>query len=202
MKFKVSEITIIAVFAALWGAMEVSLGTFLHVVKMPMVGAFMAAVGSFILLIARSFVPKRGTTMIIGFIAALIKLLSVAGSKLVPAVSIFSESILVEIILSVLGTSVLGYCIAAASAVTLTVFQNIIGLIVISGKGVDYFISMIEYNFARFGIVFKSTFTAILIFISIKVIICIILGITIGIIAWRTTKKLIRINTAKNCSCS
>lgn len=190
MKFKVNEITTIAIFAALWGALEITLGTLLHVLHLPFMGAFMAGIGAFILLIARSAVPRAGTTTLIGFITALIKLLSVGGSKLMPSAGIFMESILVDIALSAFGLNVFGYCLGASLATSITVLQNFIGVIFVLGKGVDYFINNIKYNFEKMGIAFKGIFSAFIFVITIKIILCVIFGIFIGMVAWKMTGRL------------
>lgn len=190
MKFKVNEITTLAIFAALWGAIEITLGTLLHMLNLPFVGAFMAGIGAFILLIARSAVPRAGTTTLIGFITALIKLLSVGGHKFMPSAGIFMESILVDTAISVFGLNLFSYCLGASLATAITVLQNFIGVVFVLGKGVNYFIDSIKYNFERLGIVFQGFFSVFIIVIAIKIILCIIFGIFIGTISWKMTGRL------------
>jgi len=190
MKFKVNEITTLAIFAALWGAIEITLGTFLHVMRAPFIGALLAGIGAFIMLIARSAVNKKGTTLLIGFIVALIKLLSVGGSKLLPAMCIFMEAALVEVLLSVMSLSLLSFCVSAAATTMLTVLQVYINTVIVSGKGIGFFIDGIKHNFEQLGIGFKGVFSAFVFIVMSKLMVCFALGMFIGAIAWKMTGRL------------
>lgn len=187
---KTKEITTIAVFAALWGAIEISLGTFLHMIKAPFIGALMASIGAFILLIARSAVPRAGSTTLIGFITAIIKLFAAAGFKIMPSAGIFMESALVDIAVSVCGLNAFSYCLGSALAVSSTVLQNFIGVVLILGKGVDYFAETIKYNFERLGMAFKVSFSAVMLLVTVKIVICAILGVIVGSLAWKISGRM------------
>ena len=100
MRFSTRELVSIAVFGALWGAVEISLGTVLKTLRVPLSGAVLAAIGLMVVLIGRVFVPKRGTTLFTGLIAMLLKLFSLGGVVLGPMVGIIAEAIIAEIVLS------------------------------------------------------------------------------------------------------
>jgi len=91
----------IAVFGALWGAVEISLGAYLHVIFPPLadtflVGLIMAGLGGIIALTGRHFVPHTGSVLMIGVVTALLKALSLGGVKIGPMVAILAESLLIE----------------------------------------------------------------------------------------------------------
>lgn len=91
----------IAVFGALWGAIEITLGAYLHVIFPPLadtflVGVIMAGMGSVIALTGRHFVPHTGSVLMIGVVTALLKALSLGGIKIGPMVAILAESLLIE----------------------------------------------------------------------------------------------------------
>src|SRR3990170_2052187 len=89
-----------AVFGALWGFVEISLGSVLHAIRLPMTGLSLAAVGLIIALVGRVFVPKRGSTIFIGVIATILKLFSIGAIVIGPMIGILSEALLAELVLS------------------------------------------------------------------------------------------------------
>ena len=100
MKFNTRELATIAVFGTLWGISEITMGSVLHALNIPLSGAFLAAIGIIIALIGRVFVPKRGSILFIGLIAMLLKLFTLGGIVIGPMVAILSEAILTELVLS------------------------------------------------------------------------------------------------------
>lgn len=104
MKLSTRELATIAVFGTLWGISEITLGSVLKSLNVPFSGAVLAAIGLTIALIGRVFVPKKGSTLFIGVIAMLLKLFSLGGVIIGPMVGIFSEALVAELVLSLLGT--------------------------------------------------------------------------------------------------
>jgi hypothetical protein len=88
------------VFGTLWGLSEMSLGSLLKSLNVPLSGAVLAAIGLLIALTGRVFVPRRGSTLYIGVVAMLLKLFSLGGVVLGPMVGIFAEALVAELILS------------------------------------------------------------------------------------------------------
>ena len=103
MKFSTRELTTIAVFGTLWGIVEMSLGTVLKSLNVPVSGVVLSAIGLTVALVGRFFVPRRGSTLFIGVIATLLKLFSLGGVLLGPMVGIISEALIAELALSSLG---------------------------------------------------------------------------------------------------
>lgn len=99
--FSTRDWVYVAVFGALWGAIEISLGAYLHVIFPPLadtflVGVVMAGLGGVIALTGRHFVPHTGSVLMIGVVTALLKTLSLGGIKIGPVVAILAESLLME----------------------------------------------------------------------------------------------------------
>jgi hypothetical protein len=103
MKLTTRELVILAVFGTLWGISEMTLGTVLKSMHVPLSGVALAAVGLTIALVGRTFVSHRGTTLFIGVIAMLLKLFSLGGVVLGPMIGIITEALIAEIVLSLLG---------------------------------------------------------------------------------------------------
>jgi len=100
MNFNTKELVTLAVFGVLWGIVEISLGTVLKTLNIPLSGVILAAIGLSIALVGRFFVPHRGSTFFIGVIAVIMKLFSLGGVIIGPMIGILSEAIIAEIILS------------------------------------------------------------------------------------------------------
>ena len=102
MKFSVRELVYIAIFGAIWGALELTLGSYLHVLFPPLadtflVGLIMAFLGAIVALVGRHFVPRTGSVFLIGIITAILKMISIGGVQVGPLVAILAESLLMEV---------------------------------------------------------------------------------------------------------
>jgi hypothetical protein len=100
MKLTTRELVTVAVFGTLWGIVEISLGTVLKSLNVPMSGTVLAAIGLTVALVGRLFVPRRGATLFIGIVAMLLKLFSLGGVIIGPMVGILSEALVAELVLS------------------------------------------------------------------------------------------------------
>jgi hypothetical protein len=104
MNLSTRELATLAVFGALWGLVEVSLGSLLKTLNIPLSGVVLACVGLIVALTGRTFVPRRGSTLFIGVIAMLLKLFSLGGVIIGPMVGILTEALVAEIVLSLAGS--------------------------------------------------------------------------------------------------
>ncbi len=104
MKLSTRELATLAVFGALWGLVEVSLGSILKTLNIPLSGVALSSIGLTVALVGRAFVPRRGSTLFIGVIAMLLKLFSLGGVIIGPMVGIFTEALVAEIILTLGGS--------------------------------------------------------------------------------------------------
>jgi ABC-type thiamin/hydroxymethylpyrimidine transport system permease subunit len=100
--WSVREWVFVGLFGALWGAAEMSLGSVLHLIFPPLadtflVGLIMACIGCLIALCGRLFVARRGSILLIGVIASILKAFSPGGVKLGPIIGIMAESLLMEL---------------------------------------------------------------------------------------------------------
>ncbi len=86
-----------AAFGALWGALEATVGSFLHALKVPFGGTMLAATGAALLIALRVTYPRRGVLVAAGAVCAGVKLCSPATVVVGPMVGILVESVLVEL---------------------------------------------------------------------------------------------------------
>jgi hypothetical protein len=114
-RWRTRDLVYIGLFGALWGALEFTLGSWLHVLEIPVTGMIMGAVGLTIALMGTRFVPHRGAVLGIGVVSAALKALSLGGVVLNPMLGILMESALAELTLLVLGRERRGAFIAAGA---------------------------------------------------------------------------------------
>ncbi len=116
-------------FGALWGALEATLGTFLHALKLPFAGVLLASMGAALLVALRVLVPRPGLLLATGAVCAAVKLSSPGTVLVGPAVGILTESLLVEIVTLPFGanggSALLGGALAAAWAICQKVVTQI-----------------------------------------------------------------------------
>lgn len=89
----------VTAFGALWGTLEITLGAFLHTLRLPFVGVLLAAASAALLVAQRRLLPRRGLSLATGVVAALCKSLSPGGIILGPMIGITTEALLVELCL-------------------------------------------------------------------------------------------------------
>jgi hypothetical protein len=122
-----------AAFGALWGTVEVTLGSFLHTLRLPFSGALLAAFGASLLVAQRQVAPARGLTVATACIAALCKSLSPGGVILGPMVGITVEGLLVELALLAAPRFAGSALLAGALAVVWAVFQKVLVQFILYG---------------------------------------------------------------------
>jgi len=128
----------IAVFGALWGSVEMSVGAWMHAARVPFTGLFLAGIGICIALIGYVFVPRAGAIFMISLVAALLKAFSVGGVVLNPMIAIVVEGVLAEAGLALGGRhrEVLPFLLAGVLAVNWSLVQPFFTQGVLAGQGV------------------------------------------------------------------
>jgi hypothetical protein len=124
MKLSTRELATLAVFGALWGLVEISLGSVLKTLNIPLSGMVLAAIGLTVALTGRVFVPRPGSILFIGVIAMLLKLFSLGGVIIGPMVGIVTEALLAELVVSLAGKPRRGvFVLAGALGVAWVILQ-------------------------------------------------------------------------------
>jgi hypothetical protein len=195
----------IAVFGALWGAIEITLGAYLHVIFPPLadtflVGVILAGLGVIIALTGRHFVPHTGSVLMIGVVTALLKALSLGGVKIGPMVAILAESLLIEagLVLSrveglLLGFDTLrystqargpsrwGFALAGALAVSWNFFHKFVMMRLLFGKGVsEVAVTMVKDGSKLLGLDVRYSIAILVILFAIRLSV----GAVAGWLAW------------------
>jgi ABC-type thiamin/hydroxymethylpyrimidine transport system permease subunit len=181
----------IAVFGALWGAIEITLGAYLHVIFPPLadtflVGVIMAGLGSIIALTGRHFVPHTGSVLMIGVVTALLKALSLGGVKIGPMVAILAESLLMEAGLVLAQPQMrrktrMGFALAGALAVSWNFFHKFVMMRLLFGKGVsEVAVNMVKDGNKLLGLDVRYSIAILVVLFTIRLVI----GAAAGWLAW------------------
>jgi ABC-type thiamin/hydroxymethylpyrimidine transport system permease subunit len=169
MKLTTRQLVTLAVFGALWGAVEISLGSVLKALNLPLSGAILSAIGLMIAMIARQFVPRRGTTLFVGVIAMVLKLFSIGSIIIGPMIGILMEAILAEIVLSLFKEPGLPACLMAGmTGVLWTLIQPFATGVLLFGRDLfTIWLDLLDTGERLFGIDPKA---AVLIVIVLAVV--------------------------------
>ena len=195
----------IAVFGALWGTIEITLGAYLHVIFPPLadtflVGVIMAGLGGIIALTGRHFVPHTGSVLMIGVVTALLKALSLGGVKIGPMVAILAESLLIEagLVLSRVEGLLLGFdtlchstqarqpsrwafALAGALAVSWNFIHKFVMMRLLFGEGVsEVAIKMVKDGSKLIGLDVRYSIAILVVLFVIRLVV----GAVAGWLAW------------------
>jgi hypothetical protein len=186
-RFTVRELVYIAIFGAIWGALEITLGSYLHVIFPPLadtflVGLIMASIGMMVALLGHLFVPRIGSVLMIGVVTAILKMASIGGVKIGPMAAILMESLLAEVALSLARTPRRwGFVFAGALAVSWNFLHKFIFMWLLYGKGVyEVYLGMIGEGASLLRIDVRYGLVIIIVLVLIRIL----FGGVAGWVAW------------------
>ena len=187
-KLTTRDLTTIAIFGAIWGALEMTLGSYLHVIFPPVTtplvgtGTVMTAIGMIVALMGYLFVPQTGAVLMIGVVTAILKALSIGGIKLSPMLAIIIECLLAELgLLLARKPSRWGFALAGALALLWTFFHKFFGSYVFLGKNItEVYLGLLKQGAQALGIDVSLALIIIAAFLLIRLAI----GGAAGWLAW------------------
>ncbi len=122
-----------AALGSLWAALEITAGSLLHNLRIPFAGTALAAAGVLLMTTALQRWPAPGLVWRAALIAALMKSISPSAVILGPMVGIFSEGVILFLVASLLGRGLPGCLLGGALAVSWTLAQKILSLLITYG---------------------------------------------------------------------
>jgi len=128
------ELVQVAVFGALWGGLEMGLGSALHSVRLPFAGALLGACGIAIVLLGRRLVPRAGFVLYVAAVAATLKCMGPGSVVLGPLLAILAEAALAELALLALGDRRVGFITAGALATLWTLVHPLLTQGLLAGR--------------------------------------------------------------------
>ncbi|HDP74805.1 MAG TPA: hypothetical protein ENN49_02850 [Bacteroidales bacterium] len=145
--YKLSPLWQMAIIGgSIWGALEITLGSALHNLMIPMVaGTLLAFLGVFIVSVISANGIQRGFFWRAALICALLKSVSPSAVILQPMVGILVEGLLIEAGVLVLGTNALGLALGGGLALIAVPLFKAVRLYMLYGQGiVDFFMGLIS----------------------------------------------------------
>lgn len=122
-----------AVIGSIWAAFEIIVGSFLHNMRIPFSGTFLAAASIFLLVSFMQIWKEPGIIIRAGLICALMKSISPSAVIFGPMIGIFLEALILESITRLVGKNLAAYMIAGALAVSSTLLQKLVSLLITYG---------------------------------------------------------------------
>lgn len=136
----------VTAFGALWGVVEITLGAFLHTLRVPFVGVVMASTSAALLVGQRQLLPRRGVSVATGVVAALCKSISPGGIILGPMIGIFTEALLVELSLLLAPRRLVSAMLAGALCTLWSAFQGLLTqYLLYGGRIVDLYLAALGH---------------------------------------------------------
>ena len=182
----------LAVFGAVWGGNEMIMGGILHAMHIPMRGMVMAAIGAFLVCSAKIWIGGRWTALTMGGIAAFLKLFSLGGLVVSPAVAILVESAIAELCFAIFRGKLLPAVATGMGMVTYTVIHRIASMMIIyQSEMVEIFGALS----AEGSIFYKLGLKSMVIIIILYTLMHILIGAIVGSAAYfsvnRASKRLL-----------
>ena len=178
----------VTVFGTLWGGLELTLGTFLHVLHVPKTGFIMVALSAILLVAQRNIFPARWSTLAAGVIAACIKSLSPGGIIAGPIIGILGEALIIELCLLAAPRNLVLNMFAGSVALLWSQLQSVFKLWLYYGT--DFLASVIKV-IEKF---LKIQWTAAVGWTVVGILLLIILGTgaVSGIIGHRLGRRVLK----------
>lgn len=185
-----------SVLGSTWAAFEIVLGSFLHNLKIPFSSNVLAGIGVIILVSSAYIWKERGLYWRAGLICALMKSISPSAVIFNPMIAIFSQALLLELSVTLLGKNVMGFVLGGMLALTWNFLQKIFNYIIFYGYNiVELYADILKYAQKQLNIDVDLVWSSILILLGIYSSI----GVIAAIIGMRVGHRLRnQQNTKKN----
>lgn len=178
-----------ALFGALWGCLELSLGTVLYLGKVPMKGAVMGSLGIICLVCLRRLQPKVGVCLMAGAVAVFLKVFTLGGFYPGPLIGIAGEAVVVELAFFIAGSTALGSILGGALALAINPIQKVLMTLIVAGpEAVQAAIQMIRSAAEKMGIHGIDGGLILATLASVHAVI----GGAVGAVAWILAERVLR----------
>ncbi len=188
-------VAVVAVFGAVWGAAEISLGALLRSAAIPMHGMIMAGIGIIIMLVARRTLSAdgqrgRGAALAVGVVAAAMLPLSVSRGILPAMIGILAEATCLEIVLYAGRPGRRRFAVAGLIATLVPPVQMVLWLAAQYGPAaLSQFrdIVLVKQGGAKLGLAGQTAATLLAVALAVSAV----YGLVCGILAWSLAKQIL-----------
>ncbi|MFV0592419.1 MAG: nucleoside-triphosphatase [Draconibacterium sp.] len=176
-----------SILGTVWASSEIVLGSFLHNLRIPFSGNILTAIGIVILISANYKWDEKGLFWRAGLICALMKTMSPSAVIFGPMIAIFSEALLLEFSVRILGRTVAGFILGSVLAMSWNLFQKIFNYIIFYGYNiVEVYKNLMVYAEKQLNLRFDAVWAPILILLAVYAL----FGALSALVGIRTGRKL------------
>ena len=141
-----------AVVGSLWAAVEIILGSLLHNLRIPLAGSLLSFATVYLVISFYQLWPLPGLIWRAGLICALMKSISPSAIVIGPMIGIFSEALLLELVIRMLGSNPVAFVLAGALAVFSALVQRAFTLLVLYGWDIVVLLeNMVDFAVSQTG---------------------------------------------------
>ncbi len=178
-----------AVLGTSWAASEIVFGSFLHNLRIPFSGNILTSIGLIILISASYKWKESGLYWRAGLITALLKAVSPSAVIFGPMIAIFTEALLFEISLILLGRNMAGYVLGSVLAMSWVLFQRILNMIIFYGTDlVELYTSLMKMAEKQFHIETDLVWLPIFLLLLVHII----MGLISAFVGIKVGRKLLK----------
>ncbi len=186
----------IGVFGAFWGLVEITLGATLKGFRVPMSGAVLSAVAVVIMLTGRRFVSTRGTMLLMGAVAGILKIFSIGTVIASPFLAILIEAAIAELVVAVVGLNAPGCLLSGVFVVTYTALHPLLSQGILFGA--DIYTIYLE-SIRRFAEFLRIPPNNLIWIVAGYVGLHVLLGLAAGWLGWILPRRIaLRLNFFQN----
>lgn len=181
--------TYAALFGALWGALEASVGTAVHLGRMPLRGMLMGILGLLCLVCLRRLQPRPGVCLLAGLVAAFLKIFTLGGLYPGPLVGIMVEAVSVELAMTLTGGRALGAVLGGAVTLGTNPVQKLAMTWLVAGtEAMRSIVDVGEKTFASIGLQGLGPVAIVTALVATEAVV----GALGGLWAWRVAGRVAR----------
>lgn len=126
--------TYAALFGGLWGALEATLGTALHLGRVPFRGSLIGLAGLLCLVCLRRLQPRPGVCLLAGAVAVFLKIFTLGGLYPGPIVGIAVQAVALEVAMTGTGGRPIGAAVGGFLALATNPLQSVATMWVVGGS--------------------------------------------------------------------
>ena len=179
-----------AVLGSLWASFEIIVGSLLHNLRIPFAGTFLTFFAVILLISFSRIWPQKGVIIRAGIICALMKSISPSAVILGPMIGIFTEALIIELFLILLGRNLAGYIISGALAVLSSLLHKLGNLLIIYGFDlIEVYVNMLNYATSRLKMTGFSALEVLYILVGIYLLLGAMGGIAGSYIGLKASLK-------------
>ncbi len=178
-----------AVLGTSWAASEIVFGSFLHNLRIPFSGNILTSIGLIILISASYKWKEKGLFWRAGLITALLKSVSPSAIIFGPMIAIFSEALLFEFSILILGRTFAGFLLGSVLAMSWVLLQRILNMVIFYGSNlVELYTSLMKMAEKHFRLETDLVWLPIILLLAVHVVMGLVSAF-IGIAAGRSLLK-------------